>query len=69
MRFVFNTVCFQNKPVLSFSSPPSFSISDSEDAEAIARLRDYYQHNSREYSSLLEVFERKGKISRCAECF
>ncbi|VDP16126.1 unnamed protein product [Onchocerca flexuosa] len=48
-----------DKEVLSFPSPPPFTISDSEDAESIARLRDYYQHIAQERGSLQEIFERK----------
>lgn len=47
------------KPVLSFPSPPPFSVSGPEDAESIARLREYYQHSAQEYSSLHAVFERR----------
>lgn len=47
------------KPVLSFPSPPPFSVSGPEDAESIARLREYYQHSAQEYSSLNAVFERR----------
>lgn len=48
---------------MSFPSPPPFTISGSEDAESIARLRDYYQHIAQERGSLQEIFERKGKYS------
>uniref|UniRef100_A0AAF5PRW2 Kinesin-like protein n=1 Tax=Wuchereria bancrofti TaxID=6293 RepID=A0AAF5PRW2_WUCBA len=47
------------KTVLSFPSPPPFTVSGSADAESIARLRDYYQHSAQEYSSLHAIFERR----------
>uniref|UniRef100_A0A915Q3Z6 Kinesin-like protein n=1 Tax=Setaria digitata TaxID=48799 RepID=A0A915Q3Z6_9BILA len=44
---------------LSFPPPPPFSISGSDDAESIVRLRDYYHRIAQEHSSLFAVFERK----------
>lgn len=46
--------------MLSFPLPPPFSVSGSEDAESIARLRNYYQCSAQEYNSLYVIFERKG---------